>query len=123
MKDIQVRRNRLLIVSLIIVLVVTMTLGDGKIAGNYVDKVVHFIVFLLLSININYKYQKSGKLTGFIIWTIFLGLLTEVIQQFIPGRNMDIYDGIADTLGVIIGYYIYKNFQDRIVRILVKIGA
>ena len=123
MKENQVRRNRMLIVSLIIVLVVTMTPGNGKCAGNYLDKVVHFIVFLLFSININYKYYNSGKLTSFIIWAIFLGLMTEVIQQIIPGRNMEMYDGIADTLGIITGYYLYKNSQDRVNKILVKIGA
>ena len=123
MKENQVRRNRMLIVSLIIVLVVTMTPGNGKCAGNYLDKVVHFIVFLLFSININYKYYNSSKLTSFIIWAIFLGLMTEVIQQIIPGRNMEMYDGIADTLGIITGYYLYKNKKDRIGRILVKIGA
>jgi len=113
----------MLIVSLIIVLVVTMTPGNGKCAGNYLDKVVHFIVFLLFSININYKYYNSSKLTSFIIWAIFLGLMTEVIQQIIPGRNMEMYDGIADTLGIITGYYLYKNSQDRVNKILVKIGA
>jgi VanZ family protein len=123
MKNMQKRRNRLLIVSFIVVLIVTMTPGDGKIAGNYIDKVVHFVVFLLLSINLCYKYLKSEKLTDFIIWAIFLGLMTEVIQQFIPGRNMDIYDGIADTLGVIVGFYIYKNKQNRFDRILKKLGA
>ena len=123
MKENQVRRNRMLIVSLIIVLVVTMTPGNGKCAGNYLDKVVHFIVFLLFSININYKYYNSSKLTSFIIWAIFLGLMTEVIQQIIPGRNMEMYDGIADTLGIITGYYLYKNSQDRVNKILVKIGA
>ena len=123
MRENQVQRNRMLIVSLVIVLVVTMTPGNGKCAGNYLDKVVHFIVFLLFSININYKYYNSGKLTSFIIWAIFLGLMTEVIQQIIPGRNMEMYDGIADTLGIITGYYLYKNKKDRIGRILVKIGA
>jgi len=123
MKETQVRRNRLLIVSLIIVLVVTMTPGNGKCAGNYLDKVVHFIVFLVLSLNVNYKYFNSPKLTGFIIWSIFLGLATEVIQQFIPGRNMEMYDAIADTLGIITGFYIYNASRDRSDKILKKLGA
>lgn len=117
------RRNRLLIVSFAIVVIATMMPGDGKVAGNYLDKVVHFIIFLILSVNICFKYNESNKLIDFVVWTIFFGLATEVIQQIIPGRNMDIYDGIADTLGVILGYYLYRSQHTKIDRFLLKLGA
>ena len=42
------RRNRLLGLSLIIVLVATLMPGNGKIAGNYLDKVAHFLIFAFL---------------------------------------------------------------------------
>lgn len=117
------RRNRLFIVSIIIVLIVTMTPGDGKIAGNYIDKVVHFMVFLILSINICYKFQKNDRRIEVMFWAILFGLLTEVVQQVIPGRNMDMYDGISDTVGIIVGYYIYRMTQSKINRLLLKLGA
>lgn len=54
---------------------------------------------------------------------IILGLMTEVIQQFIPGRNMDIYDAISDSLGIIIGYYAYRSKRNLFDKILLKLGA
>lgn len=123
MDEVQIRRNRWLIVSILLILIVTLTPGNGKILGNYLDKVVHFVVFFFLSINICFKFQKNEKLIEVMFWGILFGLLTEVIQQFIPGRNMDHYDGIADSLGIIIGYYIYRMNANRIDRLLLKLGA
>jgi len=120
LKDKQIRENKLLLVSVIIILIVTLCPGNGKIAGDYLDKVAHFIVFLILSINICYKYQKNEVLIEFMFLAILFGLLTEVIQQIVPGRNMDIYDGIADTMGVVAGFYFYRRNQAKIDKIIVK---
>lgn len=117
------RRNRHFIGSIIIILVVTLMPGDGNVAGHYLDKVVHFIVFLLLSVNACYKFYQSKRLVDVLIWSILLGLFTEVAQQFIPGRNMDIYDGIADTLGIIVGFYLYKLKSNSIAKMIKKFGA
>jgi len=117
------RRNRYLILSIIIVLIITLTPGDGNVAGKYLDKLVHFIIFLILSINISYKYYKTEKLTSAIILAIIFGLLSEVTQQFIPGRGMDIYDGIADTLGVAGGYYLYRTLHLKFDKVFMKFRA
>ena len=98
-----------------------MTSGDGVIAGNYLGKVVHFVVFMILSISNCYKYNNTKGLIDHIIWVIFFGLITEVILQFIPGRNMDIYDGIADTFGII-GLYLYRSLQMKFDKIILKLG-
>lgn len=49
------------------------------------------------------------KFTPLFILSIGIVFLTEFLQQFIPGRGMDIYDAIADTFGVAAAYYFYKN--------------
>lgn len=102
------RRNRYLILSVVLILIVTLTPGNGKMLGNYLDKVGHFIVFFILAINLCLKYKSNEKLIEVLFWAILLGFLTEIIQQFIPGRNMEFYDALADTLGVIVGYFVYK---------------
>jgi len=41
---------------------------------------------------------------------IGLGIMTEVLQHYIPGRNMDVYDGMADIIGLFVGIFIcYKS--------------
>lgn len=118
-----IRRNRLLIVSIIIILIVTLTPANGKMLGSYLDKVGHFLIFFFFGINCCFKFQKNEKLTEVLFWGIIFGLITEVIQQFIPGRNMDVYDGIADTLGIIFGYYVYRMNKIKLDRLLLKLGA
>jgi|GEM_PF-5909377 len=54
---------------------------------------------------------------------ILLGLFTEVIQQFIPGSGMDIYDGITDTLGIVVRYYCCQMYHPKIDELIVKSGA
>lgn len=82
--------------------------SNGKIAGNYLDKVAHFLLFAFITYQaLNALLHKEG-ITDIIIWSILLGFLTEFLQQFIPGRNMDIYDAMADTLGVVSAYYFFK---------------
>lgn len=118
------RRNRWLLGSIVIILIATMMPGGaGDLSIKYVDKFVHFGLFLFLSINICYRYHKSEKLIEGIIWAIFFGLMTEYFQQFVPARDMDIDDGIADTLGVIAGYYLYKKSRVSLDKILMRIGA
>lgn len=113
----------MLMVSIVLILVVTLMPGDGKVAGNYLDKVVHFIVFFFLSININYKFFSNKKQVLWILMAILLGFVTEIIQQFIPGRNMDIYDALADFAGVGIGFLFYTNRKLSCDKILKKMGA
>uniref|UniRef100_UPI00404A55D5 VanZ family protein n=1 Tax=Gelidibacter sp. TaxID=2018083 RepID=UPI00404A55D5 len=121
----QIRRNRLFQASIVVILILVLTpkASSGVHPMTYLDKVVHFALFLTVSINGCYKYQNCERRTEAIIWIIFFGLITEVIQQFIPGRDMDIYDGIANTLGVISGYYIYKMNQVKLDKVILKFGA
>lgn len=117
------RKNNFIYVSLLIILITTLTPGDGKIAGNYLDKIVHAFIFLLLAVSISYKYHSSNNLWLMLFASILFGLLTEVIQHFIPGRNMEIYDMIADTLGVILGYSLYETYGDKIDKLIIRLGG
>ena len=119
-----VRRDRLLPISILLILFGTMVPGMGhfEIQLPHLDKVAHFALFFFFSINICFRYQSDRRLEV-MLWAIFFGLMTEVIQQFIPGRDMDLYDGIADVFGVIMGFYAYKHFQKQLDKILLMFGA
>ncbi len=103
----------LFIFSLFIVLIATLTPGNGKIAGNYLDKVAHFLMFAFLAYQSLKAVVDTKNIPDLLLGCILLGFLTEFLQQFIPGRNMDIYDGIADTLGIACAYYFYKSTKNE----------
>ena len=115
--------NLPLLLSISLLLIAIFMPGNGKIAGNYLDKVAHFLLFFFAALNLLHSLIDKGKITELLLGFILLGLLTEVIQQFIPGRNMDLYDGVADTLGIVASYFIYKNDRNRVVAILEKFGG
>ena len=88
---------------------------------KHIDKYVHVLMFLvlnILSINAIKKATALAVLNNKILFISFsysmvYGLFIEFIQHlFIKGRNADLYDILADLIGVIIGMifvkYLYK---------------
>lgn len=72
----------------------------------HIDKVVHCGMFLTLTLGYTWEYHKKHQL--FVkwykegLWLLVFGVLTEIMQYFVPGRSCDIKDFLADALGVII---------------------
>ena len=83
----KIKYTPLFIFSLLLVLVATLTPGNGKIAGNYLDKAAHFLLFAFLTYQALKALINKETITEVIIWSVLLGFLTEYLQQFIPGRN------------------------------------
>ena len=91
--------------SIAIVLLATLSPVNGNMAGNKLDKIVHWGIFFFLTVQFLRYTNFSKKQTEGLLWIMVSGLLIEILQQWIPGRGMDIYDGLADVLGVVCGYY------------------
>lgn len=76
---------------------------------HYKDKVAHvaeyFVLGLLLAVNMRWFAGRSKAFTFLFLFTVgtSVAALDEVFQSYIPGRSMDVFDWIADTLGVSAG--------------------
>lgn len=92
--------DTLLWFSLLLTLFLTLLPTNGSVAGNYLDKLVHFLLFAFLAFRVEHKFHQHQLRIFWLLSCVLLGFLTEFLQQFIPGRNMDFYDALADTLGV-----------------------
>ena len=81
----------------------------------YIDKILHFVAYAILGVlffrafrtqrfkeNINLVIMLS------IISSSLYGLSDEVHQHFVPSRNADIMDALADIMGSICGVYVFK---------------
>jgi len=83
-------------------------LGTG-----HLDKILHFVqytVFGFLAAR-GWGPQRAGKGSGWTTWLPALVMLLfaaadEVHQKWIPGRDAEINDWIADALGIAIGYFL-----------------
>lgn len=76
------------------------------------DKIVHFILFAVLTFLIVKAIQERKRIFGawklFVILSLF-GLSTEIAQHFIEDRNADVFDLLADNIGIGSILLIFKN--------------
>lgn len=91
-----------LILNILFIWIATLSPGDGKAFGHW-DKVFHFVMYFSLSIPFTLLHPKSWKLYNGIFISILMGIIIEYIQQYIPGRNFEYYDIIANSSGTILG--------------------
>jgi len=87
------------------------------------DKIKHFSAFfglsVLLSLTLLYQNKvvlfKKYFLSVALIISSFYGLLDEIHQGFIPGRNNEFLDWVADSLGAAAGVllvsYLLKKYK------------
>ncbi|TWT30773.1 VanZ family protein [Blastopirellula retiformator] len=73
------------------------------------DKVVHFLMFLVLGLVLSAIAGRINKFAPLLVWPILAayGLLDEATQTFVPGRSCDGLDWMTDCGGAAVGVGIY----------------
>ena len=81
-----------------------------KIEINYSDKIFHFLAYGMLTLLwfsaffYNFRIIEKKAITYSAIFSIMCGLIIEVLQDKLTVyRSLDVYDIVANTLGVIFG--------------------
>ena len=82
--------------------------SEGQIGFPYMDKLIHFFAFLILSVSTLFAFQVT-RIFQLILLIICFGICIEVIQYFIPYRSFEILDIIADIIGALIGFKALKK--------------
>ena len=81
------------------------------------DKLEHIGVYAVLSCLLGYWLSfKDWKLTIVILIYLVLLLLAgldEYHQTYIPGREVSLYDFMANSAGIIIGFLFFLHQYDR----------
>jgi VanZ family protein len=74
------------------------------------DKIVHFVEYLIYGfLLLNAFSSKTNikiKYFTIIVLIIVFPIIDEYFQSFIPGRDADVFDGLADGMGSIIGVWL-----------------
>lgn len=76
----------------------------------FLDKIVHFGMYLILGALVTYEFRYITKyyfkyLVKILIICVLYGIFIEVIQYFLPWRGFEFADMIADGLGAAAGIY------------------
>ncbi|TQV77044.1 VanZ family protein [Aliikangiella marina] len=72
-----------------------------------IDKIYHCLAFAGTTFLMLAAYGKLKHLWIVIIATT-LGIVIEIIQYFVPGRGFSIADMLADFIGVLLGFALFK---------------
>lgn len=119
-------KQRFLWISAICITIFILIASLFPTSGNsinlwHLDKVGHFLAYFIFSINLCFLFKKKNKRITFLILAIFLGVILEIIQFYIPGRDRSIYDGIINTIGVGMGTYLFqvkKKWMNRVLSLI-----
>lgn len=78
-----------------------------------IDKAVHFLVFAILGFLFSIVFRKSTFL--FFVIMFLYALLTEILQGAMDwGRSFEIWDLVADMLGVSIGFFFCNKTLNKL---------
>lgn len=88
------------ILIIIAVLIPGSNIPDVEMIG--VDKFVHIIMFASWAIALRFDWSLLKPWVVFVLGLLF-SLLTEILQLFAEGRSFDLYDMIADGVGLTLG--------------------
>ena len=105
-------RIRYLLINLALVLIglvlflIPMPDIDALILTGYEDKLVHIGAFAIFTFYFGIRNQMRA-----IIPVIFLGILIEAVQLYIPDRSACIYDMASNCVGIGIGFLLKSKFE------------
>lgn len=105
------------IVWALIIMVLTLTPGEAvpDVSLFDYDKLGHGFIFFVLSFllikgtyeNLQTTSRAGNAVLIGVVTSAFYGFLIEIIQSFIPGRSMDVYDAVANVIGSILGLSLF----------------
>lgn len=74
---------------------------------EYIDKIVHIFIFFILSL-ITFKEKGEKTLKCMLVLCLY-ALLTEILQKLTGYRSFELYDVVADIIGIMCGSIIMKK--------------
>jgi VanZ family protein len=111
----------------VLILILSLIPTDGLSEANWIeiphfDKIVHFLMYAILTILIlqkNHiffgKYRQINVLAVSFTYVFLMGFFIEILQNsFFIGRNFDIFDVLANTTGAVAalaGFRIYHHLK------------
>ncbi|MEM7336598.1 MAG: VanZ family protein [Chloroflexota bacterium] len=95
----------------IILLSLLPTEPEIKVVGW--DKIGHFSAYLVMSLLGLLTFSSKNGRISILVVIISLGFILEWLQGFVPGRDTSLIDGLANSLGVLLGTALFFLFQNQ----------
>ncbi len=95
------------IILFIIMYLATTTNPHMAVVQSMWDKANHFAAFITLYVLLSLAF-KDLSITYKVFLLLGFGMLIEIVQYFIPGREFSFLDVVADSVGIFMGVMFYK---------------
>ena len=86
----------------------------------HVDKIGHFFAYAGMAVLALLAFNSGISRASALLFAVALGAALEWGQSFVPGRDMSLMDGIANTLGVITGTVLFWFRGQHITRYVAR---
>ena len=86
-----------------------------QITANFIISTNHLYAYIVLSVIGFLTYRKNNQFNILSIYLIFLSIVLEVLQYFIPNRSFefpDLFGNLAGAIIAIIIFYFFKNNEN-----------
>ena len=79
---------------------------EGGASLPYIDKLLHFVAFLILTFFMDLSIKKPLLLSkAALILLILYAFFIELVQYFLSYRSAEVFDFISDLLGILVYLY------------------
>ena len=87
---------------------------EGGASVPYIDKLLHFSAFLLLTFFMDLSLKKPLLFNKTaLIFLVLYAFLIELVQYFLPYRSAEIFDFVSDLLGILVYLYFAPKINIR----------
>ena len=86
-----------------------------SITSDFIVSTNHLYTYIVLSVISFLTFRKNNQFNILSIYLIFLSIVLEVLQYFIPNRSFEFQDLFGNLAGVIISiilFYFFKNNEN-----------
>jgi VanZ family protein len=97
---------------------------------DFTDKILHALAYfgygtcLTAFYVVNFQnWSKRALLIGIILFGALYGVSDEFHQYFVPGRDCDIFDWLADLTGILISISLFKFIKNIISKIVKSVNG
>ena len=79
-----------------------------ELMSSFNDKITHFLVFFFLGISAFFLWPNKKGERQVLFFLAFYGAFIEVVQYYVPGRTLSLFDWIMDIAGLIVAFGLIK---------------
>ena len=102
------------------VAVFTLSSRLGPPEGPGMDKIVHFAGYMVLAVQAQPVFSTRRAALIAALCMVPFGIAMEIGQDYVPGRQADVFDAVANSIGALMGVAVAPAFRRLCARLVAR---